>query len=233
MISNEYLNSPAPFVLASIMTSYPDEGFSDSVQMVMTEGEVELPAAFKSELDGILGSAESMDDLRSEYIDVFDRGRASNPLYETEYGRERTMFKASELADLGGFYKAFGFELADDSMARDMIDHVAIELEFYALLVMKQHALAEAGDAEGQEIVLDARKKFLDSHLGRFVGAIAERPGVQESRFYSRLIPWCRDLVAGECRLLGVEPKLTSWVAGQAEADEVSCGAGANAGCPK
>ena len=218
------LSQPAPFVLASIAASYPDEGYAESMRMVMEDGEVSLPESLRSKILERLKSDELLDGLRSEYIEIFDTGRGSNPLYETEYGRDRAMFKANELADLSGFYKAFGFERQDDPAARDMIDHVAIELEFYALLVMKQHALEEGGNKEGSEIVLDARKKFLDAHLGRYLDALCRRPGIEGHNYYSEIFAWCRDLVNEECRLLGVAPRLTTWLSSQVEGEEITCG---------
>ncbi len=226
------LSQPAPFVLASIAASYPDEGYAESIRMVMEEGEVALPEGLRAKIHARLKSDELLDGLRSEYIEIFDTGRASNPLYETEYGRDRAMFKANELADLAGFYKAFGFEMQDDPSARDMIDHVAIELEFYALLVMKQHALAEAGNQEGSEIVFDARRKFLDAHLGRYLGALCGRPGIEGNEYYSEIFAWCRDLVDQECQLLGVTQKVTSWLSSQVEGEEITCGGSTGACFP-
>lgn len=158
------------------------------------------------------------DDLRSEYIDLFDRGRQANSLYETEYGRSRAMVKGNELVDIAGFYKAFGLQIGPE-----MVDHIAVELEFYAWLLQKSEYLEKIQDLEGQEIVLDARKKFLKSHLGPFVGAICERPGVINSEFYSQAFGYCRELVHEECARLEVPIEALDWVDGKSEPDIMEC----------
>ncbi len=174
------------FRLASLLTAYPKENYSD--------------------------------DLRSEYIDLFDRGHQSTPLYETEYARARTMVKGSELVDIAGFYKAFGLQIGPE-----MVDHIAVELEFYGWLLQKNDYLEQIGDTEGQQIVLDARKKFLRSHLGPFIGAICERPGLAKSEFYSAVFAHTRDLVHAECATLEVPIETLSWVEGTGEPDKIEC----------
>ena len=234
MENDDTLQTPGPaFVLASLVAHYPDQAFAENVRVLLEDlilvafGDEDLDASFtalRARLYEILGSEAALDDARSEYIDTFDRGRAANSLYETEYGKDRALVKGNELVDIAAFYKAFGFETGGDGTIAEMIDHVAVELEFYALLTLKFSMLHEAGDAEGMSIVLDARKKFLKSHLGRFAPAICDRPGVAESPYFSSVFSFCRDLVRSECRRLGVEPEPISWVPGQSEAGAMFCG---------
>lgn len=226
--------SVASFILASVVAAYPDEQYSENVNLLLGDPQIDLgfdktAKSFKilrSILIDTVKDKELLDDLRSEYIDRFDRGKEVCSLYETEYGRERAMVKGNELGDIAGFYKAFGLETGGDGVQAEMIDHVAVELEFYALLLMKATALIEAGDEEGVEIVLDARRKFLKDHLARFIGAIGERNGVKASQFYSKVFDFCNDLVMEECEKLGVEVEKVQWLYSQAERpDELSCGA--------
>jgi hypothetical protein len=128
------------------------------------------------------------------------------------------MVKGHELVDIAGFYKAFGLQVGPE-----MVDHIAVELEFYAWLLQKGDYLEQQQNAEGQEIVLDARKKFLKSHLGPFVGAICERPGVVGSEFYSKAFAYCRDLVHEECAKLEVPIEGLTWVEGRSEPDAMEC----------
>lgn len=97
--------------------------------------------------------------------------------------------------------------------------------------MLKSELLAESSDIDGIEIVLDARKKFLKSHLGRFIGAICERPGVRDSSFYSHVFQYCKDVVSAECGRLGVEVEPESWISGQSEVSDITCGG--TAGCVK
>ncbi len=220
---------PAPFVLASILSSYPSFSFEESISILMADPDVDMEEGLKTFFKERTAQ-DNILDLQSEYIYLFDHSRSVNPLYETEYGRHRVLGKGNELSDIAGFYHAFGFELDQDRDNKDMLDHVSIELEFYALLLMKQIYLEEEGNAEGVEILLDGRKKFLESHLGRFVWTIASRPGVQESEFYRCLFGWVANLVDAEVANLGLKVEIAEWTDSGIKEDEVSCDTGAGKG---
>lgn len=221
------------FVLSSIMTSYPDSNFSENVQILLEDEDLirklsEMKEGkWKSLVNDLLeisSNSERVENLGSEYIDTFDRGRQANPLYETEYGRSRSLVKGNELADIAGFYNAFGFEIGKEGTLPEMVDHLAVELEFYSLMLMKNQTLVDNEDHAGVEIVQDAQKKFLGAHLGRFVGAICQRPGVQSSSFYSQALSLVNELVQQECERLGVQVDPVDWIGGQEISGEMSCG---------
>ena len=154
--SASLLESPGPsFVMASLLTAYPEAEFGQNLRILLEDqlnssfGGPTVRQAFgnlQTRLLEVIGSDERLDDLRSEYIDLFDRGRQVNSLYETEYGRERALVKGNELVDIAGFYRAFGFELDGDGERSEMLDHVSVELEFYSLLVLKSALLEDLGD---------------------------------------------------------------------------------------
>lgn len=207
------------FALASMLAAYPD-------------AEVEATAAttFAALVDhpGVGPVARFVDEngwdaLRSTWLDVFEQGKDRVSLYETEYGRMRGMRKGHDLADIAGFYQAFGLVL-DDADVHEMLDHLAVELEFYAMLLSKQRWLAEHGDEEGTAIVEDGRKKFLVDHLGSFLPAIVARPKLQESPVYGPLLSWCADLVARECAALGVAPAPLDYLGDGEQEREMRCG---------
>ena len=224
--------NPAPFVLASVLTSYPMDFISGNVPLLLEDENVKLPDDLRA-LILEKTSRENIQDLQSEYISIFDNGRDANPIYETEYDRRRALAKGNELSDIAGFYNAFGFELDASLGGMEMPDHVAIELEFYALMLMKERHLTEANDAQGVEIVGDATRKFLKSHLGRFVGAIAHRPGVEASPFYGKVFHWAAQLVREECRRLNLEVVTADWVDAESLKDEpMECALGSNCATP-
>lgn len=217
---------PAPFVLASVLVSYPSEAAIDALPLLLEEAGPGFPDSLRA-LVPERYSAGGIQDLQSEYISIFDNGRDANPIYETEYDRRRPFAKGGELADIAGFYRAFGFRLDGDLGGMEMPDHAGIELEFYALMQMKLVSLIESGDAKGEEIVSDAAMKFLKAHLGRFIGSISRRPGVEASGFYGAVFAWAADLVARECARLDVVCVPADWVEGEALKDgELECGAG-------
>jgi nitrate reductase assembly molybdenum cofactor insertion protein NarJ len=210
-------------LLLSTLTAYPDDAFPESVRTLLEDPGVGVPGSLRTQLEALLGDFHRLDDLRSEYLDLFEREGPKNPVYETEYARDRVLGKSQELADLAGFYKAFGLELGQGDR-REMADHVSVELEFYAVLLAKSELLEARHDDEGVRVVAGARRRFLEAHLGRFAGAIVERPGVAASPFYSAVFAWCRDRMAAECRRTGAAPEPVRWNGPSPEPDEVKCG---------
>lgn len=203
--------------LASLLTAYPDADAVASLEDVKEAlGEHPAIRAVFAEID------RSPDELRSRFIDLFDRGGQRASLYETEYGRMRGMSKGNDLADISGFYLAFGLKLDDE--AHETPDHIAIELEFYAMLLLKEGWLAARGDAEGVDVVHDARKKFLRDHLGPFAAAIAARPDVAADAVYGPVFAWLGELVRQECRELDVEPAKLDYFADVEVKEEMKCG---------
>lgn len=230
-------SNSSSFFLASLLSEYPHPQFGDFLKTLLEKEEAKafyssIHKDHWSQIEGKLGlllaSSEAMDHLRGDYIDIFDRGKSENSPYETEYGPYRGMRKAAQLSDLSGFYKAFGFECgfpyAIPSMTKEMLDHISVELEFYALLLIKQKILENKNEKEGIDIVLDARKKFLNDHLGTFVTALSKRPRVQNHSFYSPLFQWISSLIQKECKQLGIQPAPVSWFSDRIEKESFKCG---------
>jgi TorA maturation chaperone TorD len=91
------------------------------------------------------------------------------PPYETEYqSSKESFFRAQQLADIAGFYRAFGIEPANSQPERP--DCLSLELEFMAFLLMKK-LLADNtfnGDESPQEharICARAERTFFQEHL--------------------------------------------------------------------
>jgi TorA maturation chaperone TorD len=83
--------------------------------------------------------------------------------------------KAAQLADVAGFYTAFG--LAPTTWNAELEDHVGAECEFAAALALREaHALATGSD-EALAVTRAAAAAFLDDHLGRWAPSFAEALG--------------------------------------------------------
>jgi hypothetical protein len=77
-----------------------------------------------------------------------------------------------EMADVAGFYQAFGVEVRPGG---ERADHITAELEFMNLLAVKQAiALQEEGVCEHAEICRDASRAFLRDHLRRWAPRLGE-----------------------------------------------------------
>ena len=107
-----------------------------------------------------------------------------------------------ELADVAGFYRAFGVEVQPGT---ERADHVAAELEFMHLLAVKEVVTIDQSDAEERaEICREAARDFLRDHLGRFAPRLAERlEEASTEPFYAAAGQLLDRFVAGEAQRLG------------------------------
>jgi len=148
--------------------------------------------------------APGLEQLNNAYERLFGhtlRGRVCP--YECEYGRQALLMRTNELADLGGFYAAFG--LRSSAMRHERHDHIACEFEFLEVLSRKECWAIEHGDAELAEVTLTAVGTFLSRHLARFGRAFAR--SLQETElhgFYNGLGRLCEGFLLVECDRLGI-----------------------------
>ncbi len=111
-----------------------------------------------------------LDTWSEEYNRLFECS-APCPINETGWVRRD---KGSILADIAGFYRAFGLELA--TAASEKVDYLVGELEFVAmLLVMLAKATEQDNAAEVTQITHNALSSFSSDHLGEWLPSFCER----------------------------------------------------------
>lgn len=139
--------------------------------------------------------------LAARYLGLF-AGSGPVSLHETAYGDGRRVAgRAVELADINGFYRAFGLVVSENDP--DLPDHLGAELEFVSALLLKEAHAAAQGKHPQARLVRDARRKFLQCHLGRWLGALADsltEAGAPAP--YRATAALLRSLVESECRRL-------------------------------
>ncbi len=142
------------------------------------------------------------------------------PIYEVEYDRNRAVSQGPTLADIMGFYRAFGLELS----VNERPDHLALELEFMSVLAYKEALALQNNLLEQAEICRDAQKKFLEAHLGRWVKLFAETL-IRESQleFYTKLATELKDFIESECALLGACPQIITALPSDSDAPDARC----------
>ena len=166
------------------------------------------------------------EELRQTYQRLFGhtlRGRVCP--YECEYGRHPLLQQAHRLADLGGFYKAFG--LRPNGKQGERVDHVVCELEFLEFLSVKEVVALELEELDGWRVTHQAARRFLREHLARFGRAFARNlrdeapPG-----FYLVLAELCEVFLGVECERLGVPlgPELLALRPEEDEDVPMACG---------
>ncbi|HXH21275.1 MAG TPA: molecular chaperone TorD family protein [Dehalococcoidia bacterium] len=134
-------------------------------------------------------------DVRLQHSQIFYQ--SVPPPYETSHAGGG----AADLADIAGFYRAFGVTLAGDKP-----DHLVAELEFVALLLAKEAHARSRGD-DRADICASARARFLRERLGTWTDAFADavetrHPGAVWSHL-ARAVARC---VTADAREIGVEP---------------------------
>ncbi|QDV89517.1 Chlorate reductase assembly chaperone protein [Phycisphaerae bacterium RAS2] len=144
--------------------------------------------------------------------------------YELEY-RAAEIFQASQtLADLAGFYRAFGFEIAGPMSERP--DHVTAQWEFVAILCMK--AAFAPRDAD-RDCCVDALRSFLADHAATWMPAFHSRLRKADAcSFLARAADLGDDLLRSFCARLDVSIG-PSWLEFRPASEEddatISCGA--------
>lgn len=129
--------------------------------------------------------AAGLDELRRSYMRVFDQRVQPSPV-EAEFRTDHFQQRTHMLADLMGFYKAFG------SIPRnERADHIACEVDFLNLLSFKEAAAIENNMPEQAEISAGARRTFLSEHLfcwyADVIDIIRTRAQTPQDDFYPAL----------------------------------------------
>jgi nitrate reductase assembly molybdenum cofactor insertion protein NarJ len=99
-------------------------------------------------------------------------GLTGSLCYETEYGLPHEFRQSQELADIAGFYMAFGFKTGGPK--RERPDHLAVELEFMHLLCLKEAYALSSSLPEQAQLCRDAQRSFLNDHLGAWIGLFSQ-----------------------------------------------------------
>ena len=156
----------------------------------------------------------SSDELNAEYEATFGLLVSSDcPPYETEYIDSKFTFQRSQqLAEIAGYYQAFGLQLSDRHRERQ--DHVSLELEFMAVVIgldlLASARPASDPDASQHAVVCrEAQARFLGDHLAWWVPAFARLLGLLHGDgFYAASARLLAALMPIERALLGVRPAL-------------------------
>jgi putative dimethyl sulfoxide reductase chaperone len=168
------LGRAAVYQLLAFAFGYPDEESLEQLRVFIEDvaehpiaGEFDLQKSL-SELGESLNS--SLDALAIEHTRLFAGDVLCSP-YETGYDSDG-FIKTRQLADISGFYGAFGVRITDSRPAP--ADFIATQLEFMSLLALKESFALEQGMVDEQQIAIEAQRAFLEDHLGRWAAAFCK-----------------------------------------------------------
>jgi TorA maturation chaperone TorD len=201
--------------MLALAISYPDPATIEAVRataldLVGAETDGRLPSALHAPLRAFLRAwrMTSAADLYEEHSRLF-LGGGLVPLREGGYGGgSRFAGQPVDIADINGFYLAFGFELADLSPVPP--DHLGAQLEFLSLLLLKAAHAVRKGSLREVRTIERARRHFLNDHLGRWTGALAEAlRDASAPAPYAALGELLRATITHQCRELRIRPLAT------------------------
>ncbi|MFU8869707.1 TorD/DmsD family molecular chaperone [Natronococcus sp.] len=205
------------YKLASMAFDRPDEEFEEVLlsgtfeQQLLESAAVleneELEEHATAVAEAAPTDEDVVDELYSEWAGLFGFEEGGDiQLYQIEYSPGTLVTSTDVLADISGFYKAFGLSMEDEN--RERADHLCIQLEFLSHLALQTAYLENEGDETGVEVVTDAQGSFLEDHLGRWTGRFRETLDEEaDVEFYRALATLVDSLVGDDTDRFGVEPK--------------------------
>jgi TorA maturation chaperone TorD len=148
-----------------------------------------------------------LSDLQAEHRRVFSNVITLDcPPYETLFGNDHVFAQSQVMGDIAGFYRAFGVELSKDIHER--LDHLSVEFEFMHFLAYKESYSRCHDGADKTQIVLDAQKKFVKNHIGRWVPLFCRMLVKKaDSGLYKHVADLMAEWMDFEAAFLGVIPQ--------------------------
>ncbi len=164
---------------------FAEEKVFDSMLAAATRIHPQL-AAYAKQL-GEDYAAEGAEALLLDYARLF---LGPNQIIAKPYGSVwleggNTVMGDSTMA-VQALYRKGGFDMSDEF--REVPDHIAVELEFLYLLIYRENEAQRNGEPEALQAKAELRARFLDEHLGRWIGPFtsAVKAGAQ-SNYYRQL----------------------------------------------
>ena len=175
------------YVLLARGFSHPDQSvveFFHQAGQEYTDEKGSMSQALGALLKAACDTAAN--ELERLHMQVFDPIAGPFP-YETEHRKGHEFAQAHIMADVMGFYRAFGVE-----PNADRPDHIAAELEFMHLLTLKESHALTRGQPDKAELCRKAQQDFLREHLltwdRTLLKVIRAKPGTDSLVFYPHLL---------------------------------------------
>ncbi len=181
-----------------------EEGLFDSMAAAARGLEEDL--ARRAAGMGAAFRARPLEELRVDYTRLFlgPVDAPAKPYGSVWLGGGAALMQDSTV-DVMRLYGEGGFEMAGDF--RELPDHIAAELEFLYLLISQEGAARRRGNAAAADQAVDLRLRFLEGHLGEWVGPFAKAVEASaQTEFYRELARLTERFVRGEARLAGALP---------------------------
>lgn len=139
------------------------------------------------------------ENIRNEFVNVFGHTLAKQiaPYALEHLKNSDVFFRTQKLADLNGFYKAFGMEVESIERA----DHISTQTEFLSYLLLKERLAERDGLMEEMGVCQNAFEEFQKDHFLDWAGMFAENLSDKiESDFYNLGGKFLNTFIEGELK---------------------------------
>lgn len=196
----------AVYSLLAHAFAYPDGERVEAIRALAAEV---TAAGLASPVTGLAMRAAGVTatELEPEYVGLCTLSSSPDcPTFETAYFSSDPIQQTTRMADIAGFYRAFGVDATSGGVRPD---DLPVELEFMSFLCQKEAYAAEHLGAPRVKQAARAQRMFLGEHLGRWGAAFGRRIAGRATpgSFYQvaglALAAWIGD----ECAQLGVHPE--------------------------
>jgi TorA maturation chaperone TorD len=204
------------YALLARSFAYPNE---DGVAALREMAAAALPLLEGTPVAGLAAAAAAAtrEDLEEDHVHLFTMSFSPDcPTFETAVLSTDTLQQTQRMADIAGFYRAFGVDSADTGFRPD---DLSVELEFMGFLCTKQAYAAEHLGAPRVGQCLRAQRLFLREHLGRWGESAGARVATRAhpSSFYAlagrALVDWLRadEELTGAGPIERVDAPMLAW----------------------
>ncbi len=154
------------YSLLATALAYPTDAGIDGIVTAIAEGASGYPPALRPLLEELAATVpDDLEFLGRSHQRLFPQVESrETPGYETAYRGSEIFNQTAVMADIAGFYRAFGLEVGGS--LRERPDHVTVELEYLAFLCFKEALSTEGGEIDQADVCADAERTFLADHLG-------------------------------------------------------------------
>jgi TorA maturation chaperone TorD len=145
--------------------------------------------------------------LEEKFVTVFGHTvHKDYPPQGSHYGTGHMFQSSQHLADLAGYYNAFGLEHGGKQL--EGLDHISLELEFMYVLTFKEGYAFENDGSEKADVCIKAQKKFMKNEIGSWGSLFAkllETKGKDE--YYTKIGGLLKVFLGMETAFLKVKPR--------------------------
>ena len=155
----------------------------------------------------------ALSELASDYAQLFLMGKRSVHPYESAYTSDKGLLMQEAFRDARRCYASAGFVVSNES--KEMADHVALELEFMALLAGRMRDALAQGNAEAARTALARQRAFHRIHLHWIARFASDVEAQARTSLYRGAAQLLNGVVASDASFMGELDEALSTVAPQ------------------